>query len=171
MEIVANSTILKKFKNIDIFELNLGFNLKGAVNMNPGKGVESKIKMKIRDEFIVKYNNLYNRYISKFGSIGTLVFYEDLNLNSNEIHIYKDKDIYEVIFTEDDKVKDMRQYLSELLESLDAQEERVDVNTVYTNMPDEIVRPDISMPKEQYIQSLIENRDKSWQNFTKQNIK
>jgi len=165
MVIVANSNLLRRFKQIDIFKLDLGTNLKGAVNMKPGKGEEKKLK--IRDEFIKKYNNLNGRYINKFGYIGYLVFYEDLYLPKDEIHVYKDKDIIEVKFTSEDYNKEPRTYLSELLETIDGKKIEKETiieekNIVYTNMPQDIIKPNMSMPKEQYIETLVKNRQQAW---------
>lgn len=166
MEIVANSMLLKKFKTIDIFTLDLGFNLKGPVSMKPTKN-EDTGKIKIRDEFIIRYNTLYNRYINKFGHIGVITFYEDLYLKSDEIYIFKDKEIYEVNYTIEDSKKEIRSYLSELLKEIDSSNtesqnnESSIVNTIYTNIPDNIIKPDITMPnKEQYIDAMVERRRK-----------
>lgn len=166
MEIVASSMLLRKFKTIDIFKLDLGFNLKGAVSMKPSKNDDTG-KIKIRDEFIIRYNTLYNRYIYKYGHIGIITFYEDLQLNSEEMYIFKDKEIYEVNYTLDDSKKDIRKYLSELLQEIDLSNkdnQNTDssiVNTIYTNIPDDIIKPDVTMAsKEQYIQAMVDRRRK-----------
>lgn len=168
MYIVTSTDILRRFKSIDIFQIDLGLNLKGPVNMNPGK--EEK-KIKVRDEFNKRYHMLNGRYINKFGHIGTLTFYEDLSLPKDEIHIYKEKDIIEIKFTKEDYKIEPRKYLSDLLETIDGKKQQTEKdnkkesNVVYTNMPQEIVKPDISMPKDQYIEALVKNRQNEWNNI------
>ena len=168
IRVVSNSKLLRKFKTIDIFVLDLGFNLKGAVNLRPGSKPDEHGKMKIRDEFIVKYNNLYGVYASKYGHIGPVTFYEDVNLPQNQLQIFKGDDIYEVEYTEEDMATPIRQYLSSLLEYIDGGEMPEEVeknvntkpNVIYTNMPEDVYRPDMSLPKDQYIQSIIDMRKK-----------
>lgn len=168
MQVVANSIILKHFRKIDIFKLDLGFNLKGAVQTKP----DPEIKFKIKDEFIKKYQTFTNRYISKFGDIGSLKFYEDLQLPHNELHVYNDENIYEILMTSDDFQRDSKVYLGEIIKLIDggiAETENQKIERdelekkkqkIYTNMPESIERPDISLPKEQYLEALVERRKK-----------
>lgn len=178
MEIVSHSQILRRFRNIDIFKVDLGFNLKGKVNMQPGKGDDGK-KLKVRDEFIIKYKNLNGNYINKYGDIGNLKFYEDTKLRDNIILIFGDKQIFEVEFTKEDESADIRKYLSDLLEQLDkAQNTKpdeidmvkengfvVENKKTYTNMSEDIKVPDISMPKDQYLEAMVKKRRQSWNNL------
>lgn len=168
MQVVANTIILKHFRKIDVFKLDLGFNLKGPVQNKP----DPEIKFRIKDEFIVKYQTLTNRYVSKFGDIGSLKFYEDLQLPHNELHVYKGEQIYEIMMTPDDFKRDSKAYLAEIIQLIDGGKaetedqirEREELEKkkqkIYTNMPESIDRPDISMPKEQYMEALINRRKK-----------
>lgn len=168
IKIVCNNILLRKFKTIDIFELDLGFNLKGPVNMKPGhQGKNDSVgKMKIKDEFIVRYNSLYNRYASRYGHIGPITFYEDCSLPQMQMQIFREEDIFEVDFTEEDDDMPIRQYLSNLLEALcgDSEEKPENVNMsrniIYTNMNNVGTMPDMTLPREQYIQAMIDMKKK-----------
>ena len=162
MNIVTNNTLLRFFKKISIFKVDLGFNIKGAVNLKPGK-VEPSIK--IRDEFVKKYQTLNgNKFIMKYGEIGTLKFYEDNSIETNTFHIYDKEKIYEIGLTSEDLQKDAGVYLTEVLQMLEeGSVEEVDNNEMirnvsYSNMPEDLARPDIKLPKDQYIDALLKRR-------------
>jgi len=157
---------MRKFRTIDIFETDLGFNLKGPVNLKPGQANDNPYKLKIKDEFIVRYKKLYGTYVSKCGHIGPITFYEDVSMDANQMQVFKEENIYEIEYNENDSMTP-REYLSGLLENLDEEEIPEDINVtnikkdvIYTNMPEEIERPDMSLPKEQYIQALIDMKKK-----------
>jgi len=57
MNIVCNNHLLRYFKNISIFKIDLGRNMKGPVTDRRGKG---ETKMNIKDEFVKKYQSLNN---------------------------------------------------------------------------------------------------------------
>lgn len=159
MDVVANNFILRRLKDISYFKMDLGFNLKGPVNMKPG-GEEPKIK--IRDEFIKKYANINDRFIFKYGEIGTLKFYEDSKINMKEIHVYHDDKIFEIEVSEDDLKKPFSDYLTEILQSIEGggeESETIVKDIVYTNMPEELERPSMSLPKDEYIRRMVERRN------------
>jgi len=165
MYIVANNFMLSKIRNIDIFTLTLGYNLKGSVNLQrQGKerGTKEK-KIRIKDEFIKRYKTVNNRIISKFGEIGELKFYEDYSLPKKEIHIYKDDEIYEIDVTDEDLNIDIKTYITEIIKTVEGNDdnEKNDKLTkvVYTNLPEDLEIPDMELPKEQYINKLIERRN------------
>jgi hypothetical protein len=116
MEIVAHSILLRKFKTINDFVLDLGNNYCGRVETK--QNGKSSFKLNINDEFLKRYYKMTNKLISKYGNIGKITFYEDLSLSPSEYMIFNDKDIAEIEFTEDDNNKDIRQYLSDVLENI-----------------------------------------------------
>ena len=164
MYVVANNFMLNKFKNIDIFTVDLGMNLKGAVNIqNKGKvkgNTADPNKLRIRDTFVKKYQNINNTFISKFGEIGSLKFYEDNSVPKQEIHIYKEDEIYELIVTDEDLNKDMKSYLTEIIKMVDeSDDDNEKISQIaYTNLPEDLEAPDPYLPKEQYIEKLLERQ-------------
>lgn len=166
MEIVANNFMLRYFKNVSYFKLDLGLNLKGPVNVKAGAGDNSKIK--IRDEFVKKYYAITGVYINKYGSIGKIKFYEDSRLNRNEFHIYKDQGIYEIEASDLDLEKSPTEYITEILMKLDEIEtnsngehidENIIKNVVYTNIPEELdLCLDKNLDKADYIKALVDRR-------------
>jgi len=112
MQIVGSSYFLRNLRNLDFFTLDFG-----------KTKIDSKTKeLRKVDEFIIKYRNLYNRQILKFGKIGDKVtFYEDLQMDNNEYAIFKDDDIYEVTFEQSD-IEDMKTYILETLRKIDEAE-------------------------------------------------
>lgn len=167
MNIVTNNTMLRYFKKIDIFKIDLGFNLKGAVNMKAGKGPEPSIK--IRDEFIKKYQTMNgNKFLRKYGEIGTLKFYEDSSIKGTEFHVYNEDKIFEIQASQDDLLKESVVYLTEVLKMLEnvddnnttetEQNYEMVKNISYTNIPENIMRPDIKLPRDQYIDAMIKRK-------------
>ena len=116
MEIVAHSILLRKFKAINDFVLDLGTNYCGRVETK--QNGNQAFKLNISDEFLNRYHKMTNRLISKYGNIGKITFYEDLSFKHNEYMIFNGKDIAEVEFTDEDNNKDIRQYLSDILENI-----------------------------------------------------
>lgn len=170
MEIVTNNSILRFFKTIKYFKIDLGNNLKGPVQRKK----DPDFVIKIKDEFIKKYQTLTNRIIFKYGEIGSLKFYEDNSLK-DEIHIYDKEKVYEILVKKEDLEKDATTYLTELLQSIEENSEVVEVkeisdnnsdikevkmvkNVNYTNMPDDIIRPDMKLPRDQYIEAMVKRR-------------
>jgi len=161
MNIVTNNYMLRYFKTINLFKVDLGKNLKGPV----GKRNSESIIM-IRDEFIKKYQSLNRgKIIMKYGEIGTLKFYEDGQIPANIFHIYDKEQIYEIQASQDDLKKDATAYLTEILQMIeDAGDEpeleykNVIKDVSYTNMPEDIERPDISQPRDQYLENLLNRR-------------
>jgi len=161
MNIVTNNTLLRHFKNISIFKLDLGTNLKGPVQVKK----DPDFTIKIRDEFIKKYQSLTNKIIFKYGEIGTLKFYEDNSIPSDEFHIYDTDKIFEITVKKDDLLKEASVYLTEILKSIENGEmekidEQADVvkNITYTNMPEDLQRPNLKLPRDQYIEAMVARR-------------
>ncbi len=165
MNIVTNNTMLRFFKKINIFKIDLGFNLKGSVNMKAGKGPEPTIK--IRDEFIKKFQTMNgNKFIRKYGEIGSLKFYEDSSVLGMEFHVYDNDKIYEIEASSEDLLKDAGVYLTEVLKMIEDGVEDTDEdpefdmikNVSYSNIPEDVLRPDIKLPRDQYIDAMIKRK-------------
>lgn len=109
MNIVSNSNFLRNLRNLDFFELDLGKSIK-----MPGKDEFRKL-----DDFVIRYQNLYETRISKFGKIGNrIIFYEDFTMNDNIYLIFNNDDIYEIEYSIDD-IKDLKNYILETLRRID----------------------------------------------------
>ena len=157
--------MLRKFKTIDLFKLNLGMNLKGAIPLKPGE----ERPIKIKDEFIKKYQTITNRIITSYGSIGSLKFYEDTQLPLNEWCVYDKGLVYEIVVSPKEYEMDIKEYLSTQLkniEELSNSDKPVDdlvpngikKDVIYTSMPEDVERPDSALPKDQYIQEMVNRR-------------
>jgi hypothetical protein len=165
MNIVTNNFMLKYFKNISIFKLDIGDNLKGSPNNR-----DQEKSIRILDGFIKKYKNLNGTFIRKYGEIGSLKFYEDGSIERNIFHIYDDEKIYEIVASTSDLQKDPKYYLTEILQMLEdgVEDEHSDnisctendmiKDVTYSNMPENVDRPDMKLPKDQYIEALLRRR-------------
>ena len=112
MNIVANSYFLRNLRNLPFFTLDFG---------KARKDAKSDTFRKL-DDFIIRYRTLYNRHIVKFGKIGEHIkFYEDLSMENNEYVIFKDDDIYEITFTQDE-ILNMEDYILDTLRKIDESE-------------------------------------------------
>jgi hypothetical protein len=145
MEIVAHSDLMNRFETIDVF-----------VKSNKTETFNnSKIKLKIRDEFTIKYKSFTQREVTKFGMIGTIGFYVDNELDSGEIVIFNGERIIESEYTEDD-ILDVRNYLNNLLR--DVNENNSNLKYVITNLQEDADKPNFKLPKEIYLEKMIEAR-------------
>jgi hypothetical protein len=159
-QIVANNLVLKQFSKIDIFKRELGENLTGAVS---GKGKDRNLKIQIKDDFIQRYNTNTKHLIFRYGVIGSLVFYQDTSLENNEFVAFEDNKIYEIeIESLVDFRNNPRNYLSEVIGKINNNEETGSTDNedymVITTVPESIEIPDISLPKDQYVNEMIERR-------------
>lgn len=112
MKIVSSTYFLRNLRNLDFFTLDFGKSKK-----------DTNDAFRKVDEFIIKYRNLYNKNIVKFGRIGDKIFfYEDLSMIPEQYIIFKDEDIYEIKFEQDDLL-DMENYLLDVLRKIDINEE------------------------------------------------
>jgi hypothetical protein len=116
MNIVANSYFLRNLRGLSFFTLDLGQSRK-LVN-------DEKNRFRKLNEFQVKYQNLYGNQLMDFGNInGKIKFYEDVNIKDKKFLIFKDEDIYEIQW-EDDEIKDIENYLLDTLRKVDQAEEK-----------------------------------------------
>jgi hypothetical protein len=185
MNIVTSQIILNSIAKIDIFRLDLGFNLKGPAPDGKTGTENNEFKLKIKDNFIKKLHYEFGKIIYRYGDIGQLKFYHDPSQPKEEIHVYMDEEIYEVQVTISELQSNPREYLSNLLENIhqthqdrvpthssptkpsydtpDDEYYKVDKNKYreyISTVPSDEVVPPIDMPREQYIESLLNRRKK-----------
>lgn len=159
-QIVANNLVLKNFSKIDIFHRELGDNLTGAVS---GKGKDrSNLQIKITDDFVQRYKANTRNLIFRYGTIGSLTFYQDTTLENNEFIAFDDNIIYEVeIESLDEFRENPRKYLSNVIGKLENKDDEENQDyVVFTTVPESIEIPDISLPKDQYITEMVKRRKK-----------
>lgn len=102
MKIIANISMLKLFKTIDIFTLDLG------------------TKDRFSDIFIKQYYIKKKENLFKFGNIGTIEFYENKNIYTDQILILlSDEREFEFKYSEDDKKIDIKEYLQTIIKSVE----------------------------------------------------
>ena len=114
MDIVANSFFLRNLRNLPFFTLKLGQSKK-VVN-------DENNRFRKLNEFHLKYKNLYGGSLMEFGNIaGKVNFYEDVTIKGKLFLIFKDEDIYEIQW-DDDELVDMESYILETLRKIDESE-------------------------------------------------
>ncbi|MCK5867526.1 MAG: hypothetical protein KAG14_03935 [Mycoplasmataceae bacterium] len=162
-QFVANNFMLRHFRKVKVFKLELGFSLK-QLSTKPGE----EVKMKIKDQFSKTYENVTNgRLIHKYGSIGSIEFYDDSQLPRNEFHIYKDDKVYEIEASEEDLKINAEKYLVDVIKMVSGEKKEREVdedsgmikNMIYSNAPEELNAPSMKLPKDQYIDALIKRRE------------
>lgn len=114
MEVITNNILSKKFKSINEYKTDLGLAIKIDENTNQGEDYASGGKWEIKDKTIKKYYNLFGRFLSRTGKIGTLLFYVDFNLKPNEIFVIYENEVY---YSEYNGVP-IRSYLSDLIKNI-----------------------------------------------------
>lgn len=144
MKIVANDIVLNKVKNLDIFNMDLGQSVFDQKTQ----------ELTIKDSFILKYFSMFGKHILKYGNIGKLAFYQDFTLPSRKYYIFNNNEVYTVIYDiEEEKVK-IDEHLSKIIKEIE------DSVGVYEDKDEKVKSktPDISLPKEQYIEEMIKKR-------------
>ena len=139
MNIVGSTYFLRNLRNLDFFTLDFG---------KARRDAKTDTFRKV-DEFIVRYRTLYNRQLVKFGKIGDrITFYEDLAMANNEYVIFKDDDIYEITF-EQNQIEDMENYILDTLRKIDeAENEEKEMVVHNQKMVKEIVGDDVWVAKD-----------------------
>jgi hypothetical protein len=121
----------------------------------------------IKDEFIKKYLILTGKQICKSGTLGSLSFYEDLTLGHKELMIFKDDEMFEIQMEDKDLQENIKSYLGNLLKMLEEHEiQKKDLIVEGIILTEEdvkkfefgIPRPRMDLPKEQYIEAMINRR-------------
>lgn len=148
MIIVGNNNILKNFKKIKEFKIDMGDSLTKSENIGDSSHPNFQTVFKTRDDFIRKYHNITNKFIFKYGNIGTLNIYTDQTINNNTLSFFTDDDrLYNIEYKNQD---DFRNFINECLEKV-------------TNM-------EMSDKKIQYEESEKENYKKSTKDMSKEEL-
>lgn len=147
MNVVANGIVLNKIRRLDIFQLDLGQAL-----------IDQKTEeIIIKDAFIYKYFSMTGKQILKYGNIGRLGFYQDFTLPEREYYIFNNDNLYTVIYDENDEKLDIDEHLVNIIKEI---EEKEGIKPEENEMRKRNL-PDISLPKEQYIEEMIKKRQSS----------
>lgn len=145
MKVVANSVVLNKIKVLDIFQMDLGDSM-----------FDQKTEdFSIKDPFIIKYFSMFGKQILKYGNIGKLGFYQDFTLPEREYYIFNDEKFYTVIYNRDEEKLDIDEHLVNIIKEI---EESEGIKLSEEEIERQKSTPDISLPKEQYIQEMIKKR-------------
>jgi hypothetical protein len=146
MRVVANGIVLNKIKTLDIFKLDLGNSM-----------IDQKTnELSIKDTFVYKYYTLFGKQILKYGNIGKLSFYQDFNLSGREYIIFNDEKMYNVIYDKDEEKLEIDEHLSKIIQEIEMVEGLHLSDDDSTDGKKNV--PDISLPKDQYIQEMIKKR-------------
>jgi len=147
MKVIANGVVLNKVKMLDIFELDLGDSM-----------FDQKTEaFSIKDPFIIKYFSMFGKQILKYGNIGKLSFYQDFTLSEREYFIFNDEKLYTILYDKNEEKLTIDEHLANIIKEIE------EVEGIYIG-EEETQRmksaPDISLPKDQYIQEMIKKRNK-----------
>lgn len=147
MRVVANGKVLNKVKMLDIFELDLGNSMFD----------QKTEKFSIKDPFIMKYFSMFGKQILKYGKIGKLGFYQDFTLSEREYFIFNDDKLYTIIYDKNEEKLSIDEHLTNIIKEI---EEVEGIHILEDNEIPNNGDPDISLPKDQYIQEMIKKRNK-----------
>ena len=157
MEIVCSNTMLRKFRGIKEFTMDLGTSLMQDARKEGAQAGSNIMTIKIKDPFVKKYSMEYDNYIMKMGSVGTLGFYVDNTFGFNQFRIFDGAKIYE--FQYSDTKEDIRTYLSNILDGIF--EEEINPIEVGRDMEEEIYFTiDKNLPQAEFIKQYNEMKKK-----------
>lgn len=145
MTIVANTYMLNIFKKIPLFKLDLGINF---ISLKEERVV-------IKDPFMMKYLDMTGKQVLTYGTIGKLIFYQDFTLPDKEYYIFNDNSIYSLKYTNQDSREKPEDYLTSIIKEINEKEGIKENDKVEVNKK---TKPDISLPKDQYLQEMIKKR-------------
>lgn len=111
MNIVGGNSFLRNLRNLEYFQMDLGTTKR---NVKTGK-------FKKLSEFELKYANLFENPLLKYGNIGSATFYEDRYLTDNHYFIFKDEDVYQIEYTLDE-LYDFGDYILTSMRKIDEAE-------------------------------------------------
>jgi hypothetical protein len=154
--------MIKRFKSINEFQMNLGLSKTTEINKEGIKGGQ-QIVIKIKDPFVKRYLMLTGNYLVKSGNIGSLSFYMDNTVGYNNFLIYdKDKE-YKFEYKE---TEDVRSYLSDILDGI--LNGKIKPNNLEMDMEEEIeFRIDKNLPQKDFLEKQREMNEE----MAKMNIK
>jgi hypothetical protein len=154
MEIVTSSNMIRRFRGIKEFQMNLGLSKTTEINKEGTKSGQ-QIIIKIKDPFVKRYLMLTGNYLVKSGNIGSLNFYMDNSVGYNNFLIYdKDKE-YKFDFKD---TGDIRSYLSDILDKILNNE--LTPTNLEMNMEEEIeFRLDKNLPQREFLEKQKEMQE------------
>jgi len=158
MEIVASNNMLRKFRTIKEFKLDMGTS-KTSETQKEGNRGPGQVIIKIKDPFIKRYQIKTNNYIVKSGNIGSLSFYTDNTMGYDEFKIYDKDNEYTFRYNE---FGDIRNYLSSTLDKI--LDEEINPVKLDMNMEEKIeFELDKNLPQNEFVnkrKELEENMNK-----------
>lgn len=116
MEVVSSDYMIRKFRTIKEFQIDLGSSIMSEAKKEGDKG-PGQLVIKIKDPFVKRYSLEYETYISKMGHIGTLSFYVDNQYKPMQFKIFDEDKTYEFVYNDENQL-DIRSYLSRTLNSI-----------------------------------------------------
>lgn len=114
MEVVASSLVMRRFRTIKEFSMDLGISKTNEVEKEGNKG-PGQIVIRIKDPFVKRYSLEKLTYIVKAGNIGSLAFYVDNNMSGDKFAIYDEDREYEFTYKDSN---DVRGYISNILDKI-----------------------------------------------------
>lgn len=154
MEVVSSSLVMRKFRNIKEFQMDLGISKTNEVQKEGNKG-PGQIVIKIKDPFVKRYSLEKDTYIVKAGNIGSLDFYVDNIMPSDKFVIYDENKEYEFTYKD---TGDVRQYLSDILDKI--LEEQIDPVELEQNLSEDIeFRMDKHLPQSEFIDEYLKMKN------------
>lgn len=148
MEIVSSSNMIRRFRAIKEFTLDMGLSRTSEASKEGNRG-PGQVIIKIKDPFVKRYQLQKGNYISKTGSIGSLSFYTDNTLSYNSFIIYDQDKEYE--YECPNNIVDIRNYLSNILDKiLEGESEH---NKLDMNMEENIeFKLDKNLPQSEFVE-------------------
>ena len=154
MEVVASSLIMRKFRTIKEFTMDLGISKTNELKKEGNKG-PGQIIISIKDPFIKRYSLEKKTYIVKSGNIGSLDFYLDNSMMGDKFTIYDEDREYDFTYKE---TGDVRTYLSDILDQI--LEGKLEPITLSMNMEEDIeFRMDKDLPQMEFADRHREMRE------------
>ena len=154
MEVVASSLVMRKFRTIKEFTMDLGISKTNEVQKEGNKG-PGQIVIKIKDPFIKRYSLEKENYIVKAGNIGTLKFFVDNSIPGDKFAIYDEDREYEFTY---ENTNDVRAYLSSILDKI--LNEEIEPVNLSMNLEEDIeFRMDKNLPQNEFVEKHREMRE------------
>jgi len=164
MEVVASHLVMRKFRSIKEFTMDLGLSKTNEVQKEGNKG-PGQIVIKIKEPFIKRYSLEKGVYLSKAGNIGSLVFYTDSSMRNNQFSIYDENKEYQFTYKD---TSNPREFLSNILDKI--LEQKVDGVELNTSLSQDIeFKVDKNLPQVEFIEEYIKMRKKMEEMNIKEN--
>jgi len=153
MEVVASHLVMRKFRTIKEFKMDLGLSKTNEIQKEGNKG-PGNIVIKIKDPFIKRYSLEKDVFLSKSGNIGTLTFYTDPSMKNDQFAIYDQNTEYNYTYKE---TNDIREFLSEILNKIIGEEAQgIDLKV---NLEENIeMSIDKNLPQIEFMEQYIKMR-------------